>query len=103
MTERGICSRREADELISKGWVKVNGEVAQIGQKVSSDVDIELAPQARRSLKDQVTILLNKPVGFVSSQPEEGYEPAIVLITPENQFASEDDPPLKRVKTSTKN
>lgn len=96
MTERGICSRREADELISKGWVKVNGEVAQIGQKVSSDVDIELAPQARRSLKDQVTILLNKPVGFVSSQPEEGYEPAIVLITPENQFASEDDPPLKR-------
>lgn len=87
MAERGICSRREADDYISRGLVLVNGEkIDQLGTKVSPDVKITLEAQALRQQKRLVTIILNKPVGYVSAQPEPQYTPAIRLITPENQF-----------------
>ena len=44
--------------------------------------------------RTQVTILLNKPVGYVSGQAEDGYEPAVVLIRPENRWSA-DPSPLK--------
>jgi 23S rRNA pseudouridine2604 synthase len=87
MAERGICSRREADDYISRGLVMVNGEkIDQLGTKVSPDVKITLEAQALRQQKRLATIILNKPVGYVSAQPEPQYTPAIRLITPENQF-----------------
>lgn len=89
MSERGLASRREADELISRGLVKVNGEVAQLGQRFSPDVEIEILGKGRTHLEQKVTILLNKPVGYVSSQPEKGYKAAVELITPANRDASE--------------
>lgn len=87
MASRGLCSRREADEYIAAGLVKVDGKVvSQLGTRVSPDAEVILLPQARKQQRSLVTIILNKPVGYVSSQPEPGYQPAIVLITPENQF-----------------
>jgi 23S rRNA pseudouridine2604 synthase len=89
MAQRGLCSRREADEFIAAGLVEVDGEViSQLGTRVSPDARVNLRPQARRQQASQVTILLNKPVGYVSTQPEPGYQPAIALITPENQFGN---------------
>jgi 23S rRNA pseudouridine2604 synthase len=86
MSERGLCSRREADELIAAGLVKVNGEViSQLGTRVTSDVMIEILPRARKILSEKVTILLNKPKGYVSSQAEDGYKPAVTLITAATQ------------------
>ncbi|MGH9834707.1 MAG: pseudouridine synthase [Blastocatellia bacterium] len=91
MAQRGICSRREADAFIEQGLVLVDGVVVnQLGVKVSPDVDITLAPQARKRQTDLVTIILNKPIGYVSAQPEPGYIPAIKLITSENQFGKSD-------------
>jgi 23S rRNA pseudouridine2604 synthase len=87
MTERGMCSRREADRYIEQGLVLVNGIVIdQLGTKVAPDVKIELARAAQRQQSQLITIMLNKPVGYVSTQPEPGYQPAIQLITPGNQF-----------------
>lgn len=87
MAERGICSRREADEYISRGLVLVNGEkVDQLGVKVDPQVKITLEAQALKQQKRLATIILNKPVGYVSAQPEPGYQPAIKLITAENQW-----------------
>lgn len=87
MAEKGICSRREADDYISRGLVLVNGEkIDQLGTKVSPDVKITLEAQALKQQKRLATIILNKPVGYVSAQPEPQYTPAIRLITPENQF-----------------
>jgi 23S rRNA pseudouridine2604 synthase len=95
MAERGICSRREADELIEKGLVKVDGQIVhQLGTKVLPNAHIELASKAQRDLDQLVTIILNKPIGYVSGQPEPGYEPAVRLITPENQFRTSDNEPL---------
>lgn len=89
MSERGLCSRREADEYISSGLVRVNGEiVSELGTKVRPDVSITLEAEAMRNQKSLVTIILNKPIGYVSAQPEpgSGYEPAIRLVSDRNQF-----------------
>lgn len=86
MAERGLCSRREADEYIARGWVSVDGEVVDVlGTRISPDQDIRLDPRARAAQTRLATVLLHKPVGFVSGQAEEGYRPAVTLITPENQ------------------
>jgi len=93
MGERGLCSRREADEWIENGWVKVDGKVVStLGVRVPRDARIEIDPAASKHQSEQVTILLNKPVGYVSGQPEDGHEPAMVLIKPENHWAEDPSP-----------
>lgn len=84
MAELGLCSRREADSYIEQGWVKVDGEVAVLGQKVLPHNLIEVDKKAQDAQRARVTILLNKPMGFVSGQAEDGYQPAVTLVTPEN-------------------
>ena len=79
LSEKDLCSRREADELIQLGLVKVDGRVAKIGEKCNYDSILTID---KKPLKH--TIILNKPLGFVSSQPEKNYKPAITLITKNN-------------------
>ena len=86
MAELGLCSRREADEWIARGWVLVNGQPAVMGQPVPPDARVEVLPQARHQQAGQVTILLHKPVGYVSGLPEDGHESAAVLIKPQSHW-----------------
>src|SRR6266702_7584860 len=87
MSELGLCSRREADEWIEKGWVLVDGErIDTLGTKVRPDQRIEIDPAAEAAQASQVTVLVHKTVGFVSGQAEDGYQPAITLVTPENRW-----------------
>ncbi len=93
MAERGICSRREADEWIVNGWVKVDGVIMEtLGTRIKPDAEIIISGYAYEQQAEQVTILLHKPVGYVSGQAEDGYEPAIVLVHPDNEWL--DDPDL---------
>src|SRR6188768_1219247 len=93
MGELGLCSRREAEHWITSGWVKVDGVVVDtLGTRVSLDARIEVDPAAREHQSGQVTILLHKPVGYVSGQAEDGYEPAVVLIRPENRWTADPSP-----------
>ncbi len=86
MATRGICSRREADDYISRGLVIVDGvRIDTLGTKVRPDSAIALDPQATKQQRELVTILLNKPVGWVSTQPEQGHHAAIELIVAQNQ------------------
>ncbi|MBR8205738.1 pseudouridine synthase, partial [Burkholderia vietnamiensis] len=90
MSELGLCSRREADEWIEQGWVLVDGErIDTLGTKVRPDQKIEIDERASAAQAAQVTILLHKPVGYVSGQAEDGYEPASVLITRANQWSGD--------------
>ncbi|MBC7742143.1 MAG: pseudouridine synthase [Bdellovibrionaceae bacterium] len=90
MSERGICSRREADEYIAQGLVRVNGVIVnELGTKVLPDVSITLEAEAMRNQKSLVTIILNKPIGYVSGQPEPGYDPAIRLVNDRNQYGQQ--------------
>ncbi|WP_294260292.1 pseudouridine synthase [uncultured Comamonas sp.] len=86
IADMGLCSRREADEWVENGWVTVNGEVATMGQNVVPGDRIEIDRKAQERQDQQVTILLNKPMGYVSGQAEDGHEPAVVLITNENRW-----------------
>lgn len=92
MSERGMCSRREADEWIARGWVFVDGvQVNELGSRIAPDAKITLATQAKKDQARQVTILLHKPVGYVSGQPEPGCTPAVSLISSETQYRSSGD------------
>ncbi|MDP2817150.1 MAG: pseudouridine synthase [Polaromonas sp.] len=86
MAELGLCSRREADDWIARGWVRVNGAPAVMGQPVALNARIEVAREAEQQQRQQVTILINKPVGYVSGQAEDGHEPAVVLVQPQNRW-----------------
>jgi 23S rRNA pseudouridine2604 synthase len=92
MAELGLCSRREADDWIAKGWVKVNGAVAPMGLQVGPDARIDIDPRARGQQREQVTILLHKPMGYVSGQAEDGYQPAVVLVQGRNRWTSDTAP-----------
>lgn len=90
MADRGMCSRREADAFIERGWVSVDGQKAVLGQKASPLVKITLHRTAREKQTQRVTIVLNKPVGYVSGQAEKGYKNAVSLIQAHNQFKGRD-------------
>ena len=84
MSERGLCSRREADGYIDRGLVFVDGvRVSELGIRVDPACAIRLDAEANARQAQRVTILLHKPVGYVSGQPEPGYKPAVLLIRPE--------------------
>jgi 23S rRNA pseudouridine2604 synthase len=92
LTEQGIASRREADDWIAAGWVRVDGKMAVLGQRVRPEQRIDIDPAARKEQARSVTILLNKPVGYVSGQAEDGYPPAASLVTPAHLWAEERRP-----------
>jgi len=87
MSELGLCSRREADEWIERGWVRVDGVVvAELGSKVLPSQRITVERQASAQQARRVTILINKPMGYVSGQAEDGYQPAVVLVNAESRW-----------------
>jgi 23S rRNA pseudouridine2604 synthase len=87
MAARGMCSRREADRYIERGLVRVDGEVvSELGSKIFPDAEIELAEAGRKRQAQQATFLLNKPIGYVSAQPEDGHRPASDLLVKENRW-----------------
>jgi len=95
MAERGLCSRREADEWIMNSWVMVDGVIIDtLGTRINPDAEIIISSYAHEVQAESVTIILHKPVGYVSGQAEDGYEPAIVLVHPDNEWV--DDPNLNQ-------
>lgn len=89
MAELGLCSRREADAWIEQGWVLVNGKVAEMGMQVGSADRITVERAAQEHQEQQVTVLLHKPMGYVSGQAEDGHEPAMVLFQARNQWSGD--------------
>jgi 23S rRNA pseudouridine2604 synthase len=92
MAELGLCSRREADDWIARGWVRINGQPAQIGQPVAPRDRIEVLPQAQAQQHTQVTVLLHKPIGYVSGQPEDGHPSAATLVQPRQRWRADRSP-----------
>jgi 23S rRNA pseudouridine2604 synthase len=95
MSELGLCSRREADEWIERGWVRVDGKiVSELGSKVLPHQRITVERQAAAQQARRVTVLLNKPVGYVSGQAEDGYKPAVTLVNADTRW-KEDRTPMQ--------
>jgi 23S rRNA pseudouridine2604 synthase len=83
MAKRGLCSRREAEEYISEGRVRVDGVlITEQGTKVSPDAKIDFESAGIKN----ITVILNKPLGIVSNLPEKNYREAKELLIPENRY-----------------
>lgn len=66
LSEVGYCSRRAADKLIAEGRVTINGEVPQMGTKVSGNDEVRVDGQIISEPKDKsVYLAFHKPVGIV--------------------------------------
>jgi 23S rRNA pseudouridine2604 synthase len=87
MSQQGLCSRREADSYIERGWVYVDGvRITELGTRIDPTQKITLDRHAEARQQQRTTILLHKPVGYVSAQPEKGYPAAVELITRDHQW-----------------
>ncbi len=87
MADLGMCSRREADEFIAAGMVRVDGIVTDVlGTRILPAQRIELSGRAVAAQDDKPTVALHKPLGIVSGQPEHGYHAAIELITADRRW-----------------
>jgi len=84
--QSGVCSRREADALIADGLVSFDGEVvADAGRKLEPGQTLTLSDRATAQLAEGVTIVMHKPMGYVSGQPEPNKLPAVRLVTDNNR------------------
>ena len=84
LAQSGVCSRREAEALIAQGLVSIDGEtVADAGRKIAPGQTLTLADAAERAGGAASTVMLHKPRGVVSAQPEPGQIPAVRLLTRE--------------------
>ena len=86
MADLGLCSRREADDWIERGWVRLDGEIAILGSKWLPGQKITVDERASKQQARWHTVLLHKPIGYVSGQAEDGHQPASVLVLPETQW-----------------
>lgn len=87
MAARGMCSRREADRYIERGLVFVDGKpITELGTRIFPNQEIELAEAGRKRQDAQATFLINKPIGYVSAQPEDNHIPASALLSNETRW-----------------
>jgi 23S rRNA pseudouridine2604 synthase len=82
LAQAGVCSRREAEALIARGLVAIDGEVvADVGRKILPGQTLTLADAGASELAAAFSAVLNKPLDVVSGQPEPGQVPAVRLLT----------------------
>lgn len=75
-------SRREADELIAKGQVTVNGKPAELGARVQPGNEVIAKGKKIEEEAQHIYLLFNKPVGYVCSRRAQGDNPTIYKLLP---------------------
>lgn len=81
LAQEGVCSRREAEALIADGKVRIDGaRVDDPGRKIEAGQTIEVSVDSEHAF----TAVINKPVGYVSAQPEKDQIPTARLLTKAN-------------------
>lgn len=76
-------SRRQADELIEKGRISINGKTAQLGERFKAGDEIKLGEKIiSRTRKEKKYIIFNKPRGYVCSRKKQGENETIYAILP---------------------
>ncbi|MBI1251395.1 MAG: pseudouridine synthase [Alphaproteobacteria bacterium] len=96
LAQQGVCSRRDAEDLIARGLILINGEtVSDLGRKIAPGETLTLRDAGEDVLKSAMTVIVHKPVGYVSAQPEKGQIPAARLLTKDNLFAAQADIPAR--------
>ncbi|OGL63087.1 hypothetical protein A2839_02100 [Candidatus Uhrbacteria bacterium RIFCSPHIGHO2_01_FULL_47_10] len=88
LADRGVCSRRKADDLISSGKVVVNGQVSELGLKVDDSDEVVVDGQMLQVAKPkEVYLAFNKPVGIITSVDPNAHDNVIQYVNyPERVF-----------------
>ncbi len=85
LAQSGVCSRREAEALIAEGRVSIDGaRVDDPGRKIAPGQTLTLETPDTGVEDAALSVVVNKPVGLVSAQPETSQVPAARLLTPAN-------------------
>ena len=75
----GVCSRRNAEEFVLSGRVKINGQVVtELGAKVKDGDTVEVDGKKITLEQEKVYIMLNKPRGYVTTSKEQFGRPSIL-------------------------
>ena len=82
LARAGVASRREAEELIRKGQVRVNGSVAEIGMSVDPLIDVVEVGGHRVKPVAPAWLALNKPIGYVVTKRDEQGRPTVFDLVP---------------------
>lgn len=86
LAEAGVASRRKSEELIEQGRVKVNGQMATLGMKVTKDDIVEVDEKRIQKQSDEkIYILLNKPMGYVTTIKDEFDRPTVMELVPNDK------------------
>lgn len=81
----GICSRREADELIKSGKVRVNGNVVkELGMQIQDSDEVHVNGNKICNLGSKIYIMLNKPQGYVTTVKEQFNRPCVMDLIDED-------------------
>ena len=85
LANQGICSRRKAEQYILEGKVKVNGKVVtELGTKINTEIDkIEFNEKLISGSVAKVYILLNKPIGYVTTVKDQFNRPTVMELLKE--------------------
>lgn len=96
LAQAGVCSRREAETLITNGLVRVDDKiVTDPGHKIAPGQTLTLEDEARTA---PLSVVIHKPVGIVSAQPEGDQIPAVRLLTKEALWGKAETIPSRKNK-----
>ena len=87
LANSGVASRRKCEDLILAGRVKVNGEVVtELGRKIDSDKDVvRFDDKEIKQQKNKVYILLNKPIGYVTTMKDQFNRDSVIDLVKINE------------------
>jgi 23S rRNA pseudouridine2605 synthase len=82
LARAGVASRRKAEELIISGRVTVNGQIAELGNKVQAGDDVRLDGKRVEKMVGTITYMLNKPAGYVTTADDEMGRQTVLELLP---------------------
>jgi 23S rRNA pseudouridine2605 synthase len=83
LARAGVASRRRAEDLIREGKVTINGQVAEIGQRVDPATDaIKVEGRRVRPRQPRTYLLLNKPPGYITAKSDPQQRPTVFDLVP---------------------
>jgi 23S rRNA pseudouridine2605 synthase len=99
LSEQGVCSRRQAEELINYGKISVNGRLAELGMKIDPEKDeIRFKGKIIKPVTIQnIYIILNKPIGYICSNSAKQGKTIFQLLKAKHYFGDGEPPHLDRL------